>query len=209
MSDLTATRSVAIAMAEERQAMQEGYVFLDEKCLLLAGAMLRELRRFDAAKGTLRALQSQAAAALAAALRRHGLQGLQCYPATPPDAIKLDFQQRLLLNVPLIDASTRRELVALAEPAYVSPEAEDCRTTFLGFTQQLAAMAAMSGNLARLYQDYRRSVRRVRALEDVLLPELDGEINEIQTQLDELERDEVLSARWQPTGRTWGNTDQV
>ena len=180
--------------------MQEGYAFLDEKCLLLAGAMLRELRRFDEAKARLRALQSHAATALAAALRRHGLQGLQCYPASPADAITLDTRQRLLLNVPLIDASTRRELVAPAEPAYVSPEAEDCRTTFLGFTQQLAAMAAMSGNLARLYQDYRRSVRRVRALEDVLLPELDGEINEIQTQLDELERDEVLGARWQPTG---------
>ena len=81
MSDLTATRSTAIALADERQAMREGYVFLDKKCLLLAGAMLRELRRFDEAKRRLAALQSQAAAALAAALRRHGLQGLQCYPA--------------------------------------------------------------------------------------------------------------------------------
>lgn len=181
--------------------MQEGYAFLDEKCLLLAGAMLRELRRFDEAKARLRALQSQAATALAAALRRHGLQGLQCYPASPPDAITLDLQQRLLLNVPLIDASARRELVATPEPVYVSPEAEDCRAAFLIFTQQLEVMAAMSGNLARLYREYRRSVRRVRALQDVLLPELDGEMNEIETQLEELERDELLGARWQQTGR--------
>jgi V/A-type H+-transporting ATPase subunit D len=200
VSDITATRSVAIALAEERQAMQEGYAFLDEKCLLLAGAMLRELRRFDEARDRLRALQSQAAAALAAALRRHGLQGLQCYPASPQDAITLHKQQRLLLNVPLIDASTRRLPVATPQPVYVSPEAEDCRAIFLTFTQQLEVMAAMSGNLARLYREYRRSVRRVRALQDVLLPELDGEMYEIETQLEELERDELLGARWHPTG---------
>lgn len=201
MSDFTATRSVAIALAEERQAMREGYVFLDEKCLLLAGAMLRELRRFEAASATLRSLQSRAAAALAAALGRHGLQGLQCYPAAPPDAITLQVRQRLLLNVPLLDAGARREPVAVPEPAYASPEAEECRLAFLALTQQLAVMAAMSGNLMRLYREYRRSVRRVRALQDVLLPELDGEINQIETQLEELERDELLGARWQPTGR--------
>jgi V/A-type H+/Na+-transporting ATPase subunit D len=200
VSDYSATRSVAIALADERQAMQEAYVFLDEKCVLLAGAMLRELRRFDQARSRLRALQSQAAAALAAALGRHGLQSLQCYPALPPNAITLALQQRLLLNVPLIDASTRREVAALPAPVCVSPEAEDCRGAFSDFTQQLAVMAAMSGNLARLYREYRRSVRRVRALQDVLLPELEGEINEIETQLEELERDELLGARWQPAG---------
>ncbi len=201
MSDITATRSVAIALAEERQAMQEGYVFLDEKCLLLAGAMLRELRRFDEAGGRLRALQSSAAAALGAALRRHGLEGLQCYPASPHEAITLSVRQRLLLNVPLLEASAGHEAAATPEPAYSSPEAEDCRTAFSALTQQLVVMAAMSGNLARLYRDYRRSVRRVRALQDVLLPELDSEIQEIETQLEELERDEVLGARW----RTMGN----
>ncbi|MBI5922725.1 MAG: ATPase [Betaproteobacteria bacterium] len=201
MSDITATRSAAIALAEERQAMHEGYVFLDEKCLLLAGAMLHELRRFDAAHGRLRTLQSLAAAALAAALKRHGLQGLQCYPASPQEAVTLQVQQRLLLNVTLQEGKVAHEAVATAEPAYISPEAEDCRAAFLAFTQQLMMMAAMSGNLMRLYREYRRSVRRVRALQDVLLPELDGEINEIETQLEELERDELLGARWQPAGR--------
>ena len=205
MSELTATRSALVTLAEDRRTMQEGYVFLDEKCLLLAGAMLRELRRFDAASGRLRALQSQAATALAAAIGHHGLQGLQCYPASSQEAIALHVQQRLLLNVPLLDASASREAAARPESAhatyaaYVSTEAEDCREAFLELRQQLAIMAAMSGNLARLYREYRRSVRRVRALQDVLLPELERDMNEIETQLEELERDEVLGARWRPT----------
>ena len=197
MSDITPTRSVVIALAEERRAMQEGYVFLDEKCLLLAGAMMRELRRFDEASARLRTLQTQALHALAGAVNHHGLHGLQVYPALPQDAIALNLHQHLLLNVPLLDASTKRELVTMPEPAFASLEAEDCREAFVGLTQQLMAMAAMSGNLARLYRDYRRSVRRVRALQDVLLPELDDTINDVETQLEDLEREELLGARWQ------------
>lgn len=200
MSDITPTRSVAIALAEERRAMKEGYAFLDEKCLLLAGAMIRELRRHDAARSQLRTLQSQAAAALAAAIRLHGVQGLQCYPALQ-DAISLSVHQRFLLNVPLLDATEIRVPGEVAEPAHPSAEAESCRAVFLALTQHLVAMAALSGNLARLYREYRRSVRRVRALQDVLLPELDASMNEIETQLEELEREEVLGTRWQQTGR--------
>ena len=44
MSDLTPTRSLLIALADERRTMREGYAFLDEKCLLLAGEMLRQVR---------------------------------------------------------------------------------------------------------------------------------------------------------------------
>ncbi|MBI4291945.1 MAG: ATPase [Betaproteobacteria bacterium] len=203
MTDITATRSAAIALAEERRAMHEGYVFLDEKCLLLAGAMLRELRRYDEARGRLRALQSQAALVLAASVRRHGLQGLQCYPALSQDAIALHVRQSVLLNVPLLYASATRGPAAVSEPAYASPEAEDCREAFSALTQHLAVMAAMSGNLERLYRDYRRSVRRVRALQDVLLPELDHNLNEIETQLEELERDEALGVRWKPASGSY------
>ena len=104
-------------------------------------------------------------------------------------------RQRSLLNVSLLDAGSRREPVAAPEPAYVSPGAEDCREAFSPLTRQLVVIAAMSGNLARSYRDYRRSVRRVRALQDVLLPELDADINEIESELEDLEREEWLGAR--------------
>lgn len=196
MSEVTATRSAVLALKEERRAMQEGYVFLDEKCLLLAGAMLHELRRFDDASVALRSLVARSIAALAAAAQRHGLQGLQCYPAPPPDALAVDTQWRSLLGVPLVQASARRDRADAHEAVYASPEARRCGDAFLALTAQLAAMAAVSGNLERLYREYRKSVRRVRALQDVLLPELERNLYEIETQLDELEQDEALGARW-------------
>ena len=200
MSDITPTRSAVIGLKEERRAMHEGYVFLDEKCLLLAGAMLRELRRFDSARLALRAVLAEAGAALAAAVGRHGLQGLQCYPAPAPEGMAVDARAHSLLGVPLVDANATQEMADAPEPVYASAEAQACRGAFLVLTAQLAPMAAMSGNLERLYREYRRSVRKVRALQDVLLPELDRDLHQLETQLEELEQDEALGARWGRAG---------
>lgn len=200
MSEFTPTRSAVIGLKEERRAMQEGYVFLDEKCLLLAAAMLRELRRYEQASIALRALLAEAGTALAASVRRHGLQELQCHTAPGSDPrsgpLVLQTQQRSLMGVALVDATATRGDLQVAEPVYPSPEVDACREAFRALTAQLATVAAMSGNLERLHREYRKSVRRVRALQDVLLPELDRSLYEIETQLDELERDEALGARW-------------
>ena len=195
MNDITPTRSAVIALVEERRAMQEGHAFLDEKCLLLAAAMLRELQRYDAAAQSLDALRTTAAAALASALARHGLQGLQCYPAGDPSAVRIGVQRRSLLGIALQDAHVEQLADRIPTPVAPSPEAEHCRDAYAALASQLVAMAAMSGNLERLYREYRRSVRRTRALQDVLLPELDRTINDIETRLEELEQDEALWIR--------------
>ena len=78
--DITPTRSVVLELKDERRAMHEGYVFLDEKCLLLAGEMLRELARYAELQRAFVAAWDAAVAALQAAVARHGLEGLQVYP---------------------------------------------------------------------------------------------------------------------------------
>ncbi|MFM9887080.1 MAG: V-type ATP synthase subunit D [Burkholderiales bacterium] len=209
MSDVTPTRSVAIALKDERRTMQEGYAFLDEKCLLLAGAMLREVRLFDALRRELLPLQREAMAALQAAIGRHGLNGLQCYPPSRTSEHAPRITRRSLLGVTINEAELAGES-AKAEPAFnPSPEAEHCRTAFTHLLPKLTAMAALAGNLERLYQEYRRTVRRVRALQDVLLPEIGALLGEVEARLEELEQDEALWVRLGSTrfdGR--GNPDR-
>ena len=55
-------------------------------------------------------------------------------------------------------------------------------------------MTTLAGNLERMYREYRRTVRRVRALQDVLLPEVDATLNEVESRLEELEQDERFGA---------------
>jgi V/A-type H+-transporting ATPase subunit D len=195
MSDITPTRSVVIALKDERRTMREGYAFLDEKCLLLAGAMLQEVRRFETLRAELAELQEAALRALQLAAGRHGLQGVQCYPPADASSQHVHTHRKSLLGVALLEA--RLEGAAnKAEPASnPSPEAEAARAAFAKLLPKLVEMAAMIGNLERLYQEYRRTVRRVRALQDVLLPEIDATLYEVETRLEELEQDEGLWVR--------------
>lgn len=195
MNDTTPTRSAAIALSQERRAMREGHAFLEEKCLQLAAAMLRELQHHAAAARTLDVAWGAAGVALVAALARHGLQGLQCYPAGDPSAVRIGVLRRPLLGVALQDARLQHGADHIPVPLVTSPEAEQCRDAFAALVAELVAMAAISGNLERLYREYRHSVRRMRALQDVLLPELDSTIKTIEAQLEELEQDEALWVR--------------
>lgn len=189
MSEFTPTRSLAIALADERRTMREGYAFLDEKCLLLAGRMLAEVRRWREWSRELRAAQEGAHAQLAAAIARHGLNGLQVYAAAV-SMQPVTTEHNDLIGVTLLDAHVAGEAPAPPPAVHPSPEAEACRRAFSALIAKMVEMAALSGNLARLYAEYRKTVRRVRALQDVLLPELEGTLAEIETSLEELEQDE-------------------
>jgi len=190
MAEFTPTRSLAIALAEERRTMREGYAFLDEKCLLLAGEMLREVKRHRAIVGQAAPLQARAERALAAALLRHGLNGLQVYPA-PPGEQRLRVDRRALLGVAMRDAALEGDQGRPPAAVAASPEAAACGAAFSAWAARLVELAAVSGNLARLHAEYRRTVRRVRALQDVLLPEIEQTLHEVEASLEELEQDEA------------------
>jgi V/A-type H+-transporting ATPase subunit D len=189
MSDFTPTRSLAIQLGDERRTMREGYAFLDEKCLLLAGRMLSEVRRWQTQLRELASLQARAQKHLAAAISRHGLNGLQVY-ATAVSTQRLATERADLLGVALLDVHLADESPNMPPAVHPSPEAEACRHAFEEVTARLIGLAALSGNLARLYAEYRKTVRRVRALQDVLLPEIERTLAEVETSLEELEQDE-------------------
>ena len=195
MSDSSPTRSALIEMKDERRAMHEGYVFLDEKCLLLAGEILRELEHHGRLQRAFLALNEAALAALQAAVARHGLQGLQVYPPTDLAQAQLLIHAHALMGVRLQDATFDAASAPAAQAVNRSPEAEQCRQAFAALLAAAATLAALCGNLERLSIEYRRSVRRARALQDVMLPELDQSIVDIDNRLEELEREDAISMR--------------
>jgi V/A-type H+-transporting ATPase subunit D len=194
MNDYTPTRSLLIALGDERRTMREGSAFLDEKCLLLAGEMLRELRRHGSVSRELHVLEAEARAALRAAVGRHGVNGLQVHAASPLSQ-SVDVHARSLLGVGLIEATLHGPSPAAPHAVHPSAEAAACRAAHQRLAPLLVELAAISTNLARLHAEYRRTVRRVRALQDVLLPELDASIADIDTRLEDLEREDAVGCR--------------
>ncbi|HEY2188089.1 MAG TPA: V-type ATP synthase subunit D [Caldimonas sp.] len=195
MSDISPTRSAVLELQDERRAMHEGYVFLDEKCLLLAGEILRQLQTHDRLQRRLQVLHEDAAAALAAAVARHGLHGLQVYPATDLSRASVPIRARSLMGVRLQEAALDGGDAQAEDAVNRSPEAEACRLAYAAVLAAAAEAAAVTGNLERLSLEYRRSVRRARALQDVMLPELDQTIADIDGRLEEAEREDAIWMR--------------
>jgi len=65
----------------------------------------------------------------------------------------------------------------------------------------LVAEAARAANLRRLIDEYRRTERRARALENVLLPEIDHSLKFIEEQLDAVDQEEAVRVRNAARGR--------
>ena len=196
MREVSPTRSTAIELAEERKLMRQGYEFLDEKRMLLATEMLRQLRNYQQRSEQLVAATKSAADALAAAVERHGFDQLQVYPVPESPPVP-DSDRTLFLGLAMLSAR-RPPASAAAEPAAIdpSPEANACRAAFERLLWTAADIGVRAGNLARLTREYRRTERRAKALEKVLLPEVEEAMKRVDEQLDTMEREEVIRARW-------------
>ncbi len=194
MSEAAPSRSLILEFREERRAMADGYSFLDEKCLLLAGEILRELERFEALRERLLLESEAATAALAAAITQHGLEELECHPPADLSEVKLVANVRMLMGVKLLTA-TYSAAAPLPAGLIRSRQVELCATAFQAVLATAATLGAVAANLERLAAEYRRAIRRARALHDVLLPELDGKLVELETRLEDLEREDAIAMR--------------
>ena len=199
------THSAYLELKAERIGMQDGYHFLDEKRLILASEILTTLKDFEVTMARWREARREALIALRGALGRHGLEELSVYPAAPTLECDVAAGSRSVLGV-RIDLLPTAEPRAAENPAPAaasesvaaanqSPEAEQCRRSFSVLPPIAARLALLTGNLERLRLEYVRTARRARALEDVLLPEIDDTLSAIDTALEELEREEVIRVR--------------
>ncbi len=86
----------------------------------------------------------------------------------------LHLDQRSFLGVVLIEARLEVRDTGEAAPAVnPSPEAVRCGAAFRSLLESAAELAMVSGKFYRLSHEYRRTERRARAPENVLLPEID------------------------------------
>ena len=104
MSNIAPTRSALLELMDERRAMKEGYAFLDEKRLLLAGEMLRQLDVYKQVNGEFLARWQEAAEALRGVIARHGLEGTECLPAETLEDADIAVSAANLLGVRLYTA---------------------------------------------------------------------------------------------------------
>lgn len=199
-TDQAPTRAAVLALREERVVVGEAYDFLDEKRLLLAAELLRQLATYARLSARLENLALAAGQRLAAAVGHHGLEGLSVYPAASLTGVRVRMTQRNFMGVTLVEsalAATPEETPARRAAANPSPEAEQCRSAFTELLQHCARLAGVSGNLYRLQAEYRLTERRARALENVIIPEIDQALRVMGTHLEEQDFEDAVRVRLQ------------
>jgi V/A-type H+-transporting ATPase subunit D len=194
------TQAAVMELREERAVVSEAYDFLDEKRLLLAAEILRQLETYDQLSGQVAAIATDAARSLRAAAGRHGLQGLSVYPAASLENAAVGMHTRNFMGVTL--AETDIQLATsindnTATACNPSSEAEQCRASFLELLKLNAVLAGVSGNLYRLSREYRVTERRARALENVILPEIEQSMRIMTGHLEELVFEDIIRVHLQ------------
>jgi V/A-type H+/Na+-transporting ATPase subunit D len=194
---ISPTRSALLEAKDERRVMEEGFRFLDEKRLLLAAEIITLFNKREFVKKEHNSLFKQAQTTISQTITRHGLHGLKTQPAIKRQNPKIKSKTRSFFGVTLIEnanlaQTTPPEIIEGVNP---SPEAKKCRKTFDKLLTKSITMAQIANNLQRLLLEYRRTDRRARALEDVILPELDESIHHIESQLEEMDQEEAVRVR--------------
>lgn len=194
--EVAATRVALLELRDERRLVQEGYDLLDEKRVLLATETLRELRAHAQAQAQVDAGWAEARQALVSAIEVHGCDDLAVEPPCLLDAVLLRRDERSFLGIPLVDAACEpAPCASRSPPVRDTPQLRRCAIVFRELALALALQAAREGNLRRLVAEYRRTERRARALENVLLPEIDRSLHFIEEQLDAVDQEEAVRVR--------------
>jgi V/A-type H+-transporting ATPase subunit D len=193
-----ATRIALLELREERRLIEEGYSLLDEKRLLLAAEIRGELGRWRAARERFRTCEARARARLGDAVARHGLDELAVYPPVSLAEDGVSSARRRLFGLELVDATWRggpESARHAATPLNPSPEARACAEAFRLWLPAILALAASARNLRVLLREYVSTERRARAIENVLLPEVNQTLRRVEEQLEGADQEELARLR--------------
>ncbi len=189
---VTTSRSAFLELRDEEQLVHTGYQFLDEKRIQLAAEILRQREEYRAARKEFSARCETAAAALLETASTLGVDALQVHPAATMDAV-LSIESRPFVGLALISAEHVLDNASGNGPSNeTAGTVLDCIDAFRALIAAGVPLAAIVANLERLMREYERTERRVRALENVILPEIREDLALMEEHLDLNEQEEVI-----------------
>ena len=182
--------------------MKEGYELLDEKRILLASEIQRQLAQLLALRRQCAGLADELRSRTLAAAGRHGIDELSVYPPLTLAADRLEFRRRRLFGLELLTArfEPSAQPPGGAQPVNPTPEARACAAAHLQWLARAVELAACCVNLRRLVRDYVRTERRARAIDHVLMPEIEFALRIIEDQLEGMDQEEVARMRRRSDG---------
>lgn len=198
-SDQMVSRAALLELRRDREVFEQGHRFLDEKRMLVAQEILTRLEGYARSTKQFAERFEEARQALRQAVAVHGVSGLEVYPPLNTEIGRKPVTETSFLGISVLEespASLTRGQQPVRRPVLPSAAAAGCAEAFTMLLDTLLGMSVQVANLKRMGADYTRTERRARALEDILLPEMESQESDIEERLEEAERDEITRVRW-------------
>lgn len=175
---------------------EQGAELLRSKRDALVREFLAELRRFVEARKAMRRSVLEAVAALMQTLAVDGQEAVMSAALVSRRTVRLDVTPQNFWGTKVYDMTSDYSVPEAAERGYgaaaTSVRLEETAEGFEQAVSDILHLAPMDLKLRALADDMRKTSRRVNALEQRLLPQLQEQVRMIQNALDQREREDIF-----------------
>lgn len=202
-----AIRSRLNALRQERQAARLGRDLLDDKREAILRALLDRLRRHAALAAEVRAALARARSLQADACVDAGTAAVDAAALAQPLLGSVEWRPRAVVGVATPRLQVQLKPFAPAYGAAATSFAVDrAGEAFAALMPLLVRLAEEEEATRNLRTGLAKTVRRLKALEQAVLPRLDRDIRDVAAALDEEERGESLRRqRWKERRKRSGD----
>lgn len=195
-SEVSVSRAALLELRRERELIEQGHRFLDEKRMQLARELLHRLDEWQALMADMQEAEASARGALIEAVTAYGIADMQMHPAFDVESAEWSRDQDQFLGLDLPAMGLAIMLDGFRETAAVDrPLLEVAGSRYAGIVEIASRAAALLTSMLRLYEEFKRTERSVRALENVVMPEI-RELEKVTDEaLAELEQEEAVRVR--------------
>jgi V/A-type H+-transporting ATPase subunit D len=203
----SAGRSRLLALRRELTAARDGRELLDRKREAILRTLSDRTPRAQALGHTVATALAAARAALATAQIELGRTAVDAATLAQPRIVSVEATEMSVVGIPV---PRLRAVVAPFRPRYgpvgTSATLDRAGAAFTAILPSLLALASAEAAIRRLRRALTRTVRRLNALDMMVLPQLSREIHVVTAALEEDERDEAVRRnRWCAAQRSIGD----
>jgi V/A-type H+-transporting ATPase subunit D len=193
-----AVRSRLLTLQQDRQAARLGRALLDSKREAILQELLKRARRRDLLHADVTQALDEARRALREARIEMGSAGIDAAVLAQPVRAAVDVRHGSLVGVPMPRLQSRlKPFKPQFGPAATSSSLDTAGMRFSALVPGLVALAEEEEAVRNLRVGLAKTVRRLKALERVVIPRLERDVRDVTVALEEDERDEsVRRKRW-------------
>lgn len=188
---VSATKSNLIRLRDELGFAREGKDLLSQKREVLVSELLRLHEDARKVREELDELLAKAYRAFAEATMLEGFDAMARLAMAAPPGPRFKIQERSVMGVilPIIEPPPERQWRTTTGLAGASVAADRASELFQQVADKLLEMAEIETAIYRLAVETRKTLRRERALENLLIPQYAATVKYIQDNLEERERE--------------------